>query len=130
MTAVARVLPRNWDGHRLLRFIAGLAMLALAFTTPALAEPAAPIPVAAIPVTAIPVAAVPVTSVAVGETVAETSVAETSVAVSEPAPVLPAVRIWAATRPAEILVILALEALVVLIGATARTRGQRAPPAI
>lgn len=31
VTAVARVLPRDWDGHRLLRFLMGLAMLALAF---------------------------------------------------------------------------------------------------
>ena len=35
-----RVLPRDWDGHRLLRFLAGLAMLALAFTSPAFASPA------------------------------------------------------------------------------------------
>lgn len=39
MTAVASgspdrggVLPRHWDGHRLLRFLTGLAMIALAFT--------------------------------------------------------------------------------------------------
>jgi hypothetical protein len=42
VTAVARVHPRNWDGRRLLRFLAGLAMLALAFTTPAPAAPAPP----------------------------------------------------------------------------------------
>ena len=35
-----RVLPRDWDGHRLLRFLAGLAMLALAFASPAFASPA------------------------------------------------------------------------------------------
>jgi hypothetical protein len=28
---VARLLPRHWDGQRLLRFLLGLAMLALAF---------------------------------------------------------------------------------------------------
>jgi hypothetical protein len=38
---LARVLPRHWDGRRLLRFLAGLAMLALAFTAPASSEPAA-----------------------------------------------------------------------------------------
>ena len=42
VTAVARVHPRNWDGRRLLRFLAGLAMLALAFITPAPAPPAPP----------------------------------------------------------------------------------------
>jgi hypothetical protein len=44
MTAVVRVLPRYWDGRRLLRFLTGLAMLTLAFTThlhPA-AEPVVP----------------------------------------------------------------------------------------
>jgi len=30
--AADRVLPRNWDGRRLLRFLTGLALLALAFT--------------------------------------------------------------------------------------------------
>ncbi|WP_127504315.1 hypothetical protein [Actinoplanes solisilvae] len=30
MTAVARVFPRDWDGHRFLRFLTGLALLALA----------------------------------------------------------------------------------------------------
>jgi hypothetical protein len=31
VTAVVRMLPRHWDGQRLLRFLAGLALLALAF---------------------------------------------------------------------------------------------------
>jgi hypothetical protein len=48
---VARVLPRHWDGQRLLRFLAGLALLALAFAAhagliaqpgPAVAVPLAP----------------------------------------------------------------------------------------
>ncbi len=39
---VARVLPRHWDGQRLLRFLAGLALLALAFAAHAgLTAPAA-----------------------------------------------------------------------------------------
>jgi hypothetical protein len=104
------VLPRNWDGPRLLRFLAGLAMLALAFTTPAPAALEAPAPVSV---------------VAAGNTVTETSVA-----VSDPAPAPSVVGVWPATRPAEILVILALGSLAVLIGATPRIRGQRAPPAI
>ena len=51
MTAVARVLPGDWDGHRLLRFLAGLAMLALAFAahlTPAHLSPADPAPASAV----------------------------------------------------------------------------------
>ena len=51
---VARLLPRSWDGQRLLRFLAGLAMLALAFayhaglTAPTLsAAPAPPVPASA-----------------------------------------------------------------------------------
>ncbi|BFU43618.1 hypothetical protein [Krasilnikovia sp. MM14-A1004] len=32
MAVVARLLPRHWDGRRLLRFLTGLALLALAFT--------------------------------------------------------------------------------------------------
>ncbi|BCJ55511.1 hypothetical protein Asp14428_69860 [Actinoplanes sp. NBRC 14428] len=45
MADVARLLPRLWDGRRLLQFLAGLALIALAFATPALAaapEPQAP----------------------------------------------------------------------------------------
>lgn len=36
MTAEARPYPRPWDGRRLLRFLAGLALVALAFAAPAL----------------------------------------------------------------------------------------------
>ncbi|MEU7909109.1 hypothetical protein [Actinoplanes sp. NPDC049118] len=47
MTAVARLLPRHWDGRRLLQFLTGLALIALSFAAPALAaapavEPAEP----------------------------------------------------------------------------------------
>jgi hypothetical protein len=49
VVAVARrLLPRHWDGHRLLRFLTGLALLALTFggaTVPAAPPPAAPAPV-------------------------------------------------------------------------------------
>lgn len=51
VTAVARVLPRDWDGHRFLRFLTGLAMLALAFAAhaaPARLETAAPAPAPAV----------------------------------------------------------------------------------
>lgn len=39
MATVARLLPRHWDGSRLLRFLAGLALIALSFA----ALPAAPV---------------------------------------------------------------------------------------
>jgi hypothetical protein len=47
VTAVARLLPRHWDGRRLLQFMTGLALIALAFAAPALTgspavEPAQP----------------------------------------------------------------------------------------
>ncbi|WP_203734305.1 hypothetical protein [Paractinoplanes durhamensis] len=109
MTAVARVLPRHWDGRRLLRFLTGLAMLALAFTTPAPAAPATPIPVTSVAQSA--------------ETPASVPPGESATAVSE-------VRVVAAPRPAEILAITGLGLLVVLIGAAPRIRGERAPPAI
>jgi hypothetical protein len=62
------VLPRDWDGARLLRFLAGLAMLALAFaanagliSTPAAAAPAAPaeVSVVDVPVVDAPAAEIP-----------------------------------------------------------------------
>jgi hypothetical protein len=36
------MLPRHWDGRRLLQFLTGLALIALAFALPALAPPAPP----------------------------------------------------------------------------------------
>jgi hypothetical protein len=42
VTTVARLLPRHWDGRRLLQFLTGLALIALAFAVPALLGPAAP----------------------------------------------------------------------------------------
>jgi hypothetical protein len=35
MALLARLLPRDWDGRRLLQFLTGLALLALAFAAPA-----------------------------------------------------------------------------------------------
>jgi hypothetical protein len=35
MAVLARLLPRDWDGRRLLQFLTGLALLALAFAVPA-----------------------------------------------------------------------------------------------
>ena len=39
MATVARLLPRHWDGRRLLQFLTGLALIALAFALPALLSP-------------------------------------------------------------------------------------------
>ncbi|MEU8233852.1 hypothetical protein AB0C12_30065 [Actinoplanes sp. NPDC048967] len=40
MATVARLLPRYWDGRRLLQFLAGLALIALAFALPSVLSPA------------------------------------------------------------------------------------------
>jgi hypothetical protein len=47
---VERLLPRYWDGRRLLRFLAGLALLALAFAVrfDAVATPPAPAPASSV----------------------------------------------------------------------------------
>jgi hypothetical protein len=66
---VARLLPRHWDGERLLRFLTGLALLALAFAAnagltapaPALPAPAVPAAVTTLRTTVDVPAAVPVT---------------------------------------------------------------------
>ena len=44
MALLARLLPRDWDGRRLLQFLTGLGLLALAF-----AAPAAPVAAAGAP---------------------------------------------------------------------------------
>jgi hypothetical protein len=44
MALLARLLPRDWDGRRLLQFLTGLALLALAFAAPAAPAAAAPAP--------------------------------------------------------------------------------------
>ncbi|GAA0554046.1 hypothetical protein GCM10010172_40770 [Paractinoplanes ferrugineus] len=112
VTFVARVLPMHWDSRRLMRFFAGLAMLALAFTTPA-------------PAPATPVA---VPSVAVVESVTAPA---TSVAVRASVPAPSVVRVeHLAPAPAPIVTIIALATLAVLTGASPRVRGERAPPAI
>ncbi|WP_305786916.1 hypothetical protein [Symbioplanes lichenis] len=36
MATVARLHPRHWDGRRLLQFLTGLALIALAFAVPTL----------------------------------------------------------------------------------------------
>jgi hypothetical protein len=100
------VLPRHWDGRRLLRFLTGLAMLALAFTVhvtpPAPALPAAP---AAAP--AAVAAASPVVSAPSSE---------------EPVAALPAL-------PVETPLYISSAVILLLItGFALRVRAERAPP--
>ncbi|WP_433366296.1 hypothetical protein ACQPZX_37475 [Actinoplanes sp. CA-142083] len=105
---VASFLGRSdWDVRRLLRFFAGLALLALALTGPVAApEISAPSPAVITTVTT-------PTSV----TVSDSASAPSPVRVIAP-PSLP--------EPAAAIVVAALT--VVLAGAVLRVRGQRAPP--
>ncbi|MFF5079048.1 hypothetical protein ACFY36_18490 [Actinoplanes sp. NPDC000266] len=104
MAAVTRVLPRHWDGRRLLRFLTGLAMLALAFTVPA-TPPVAP--------------AAPVAFVSSVRAEAATR-APTATLVADPAPAPPV------TVPA----LIAATVIVLLAGVALRVRPVRGPPAL
>jgi hypothetical protein len=59
MALLARLLPRDWDGRRLLQFLTGLALLALAFAAPAVPAAAAPAPAPAVVSQAGPVVEAP-----------------------------------------------------------------------
>jgi hypothetical protein len=101
-------LPSDWDTRRLLRFLAGLAMLALAFGAPAATAAIPPAPSPAVVMTA---------------------PAETSVTQSESVSAPSSVRVEAAAVPAEVPAMLLAPALIaVLTGAALRVRGGRAPP--
>jgi hypothetical protein len=75
---VARVLPRDWDATRLLRFLTGLAMLALAFTAAFTTHLSGPTAVASEPVTP--------ARVAVAQTVERAEVTSEPVAEAVPLP--------------------------------------------
>jgi hypothetical protein len=51
VAAAGRLYPRHWDGHRLLQFLTGLALLTLAFGTTAASAPPASSPVTAVTTT-------------------------------------------------------------------------------
>lgn len=103
MTAVTRVLPRHWDGRRLLRFLTGLAMIALAFTVHVAPAPALPAPPSAVTVT---------------------SSVSPAVATAEEA--LPAL---SALPPEETPLYVSSAIILLLIGGFAlRVRAERAPP--
>ncbi|MBU2666493.1 hypothetical protein KOI35_23585 [Actinoplanes bogorensis] len=131
MTAVARVLPRDWDGHRLLRFLTGLAMLALAFAAhlaPARLETAAPAPVLAEASIAAPAPVVADAGIAAPAPVAATSIGAAPQD-GQIAQAAPAVRI--ATPATELPVgstVPVLVAVLVLAGLAMRVRGNRGPP--
>ena len=107
-------LPSDWDTRRLLRFLAGLAMLAMAFAGPSATVPAPEAPSPAVVTTAS----------------AQSSVTENSVTLSESVSAPSSVRVAAgpisSEAPATVVV---AGLLTLLIGCALRVRGQRAPPA-
>jgi hypothetical protein len=115
VTAAVRVLPRHWDGGRLLRFLTGLATLALAFTA-RLDAPSAPVAPAVVSAPAPAVAPVP-------QPVRAVAPAAAPVAAAEPAPVTSRFPAPAPVPAAAITL-----GVVLVAGVTLRVRGQRAPP--
>lgn len=114
MAAVRRLLPRHWDGHRLLQFLTGLALLALTFGGAAV--PAAPPPSAPAPVTT--------TVEAPAETTAEPAEAEVQSATSQTVDRSDECRHDASrARVAQ-----PVDDTAALAGATQRAHGSRAPP--
>ncbi|MDY7084727.1 MAG: hypothetical protein SYR96_06425 [Actinomycetota bacterium] len=112
---MARVLPRDWDGPRLLRFLTGLALLALAFAAhlaPAQLETAGHTSPAATAPAATAATAGP-TSAAAERTAAE-STADQAKPVSFP---------LEATS-----VVVVLVTIAVLVGIDGRVRAVRGPP--
>jgi hypothetical protein len=111
VAAVVRVLPRHWDGRRLLRFLTGLAMLALAFAAPPLSSvaPAAPVPA----VSSVRLeAASPVQVDAVAGTARRTEHVEPP------------------TAPVAVPLIIAATVIVLVAAAAPRARTVRGPPAV
>ena len=103
MAIVERLLPRYWDGRRLLRFLAGLALLALAFAVPAVAvtDPA-PATVSIAQVTTVDAAAtVSIAQVTTVDAAATVSIAQvTTVDAAAVAAVVPVAQVDRATTTA------------------------------
>ena len=114
---VARILPRHWDGQRLLRFLAGLALLALAFAAHAgLIAPPGPAAVPLAPAmtsTTVDVPAAPVVDVP-------------AATVDAPAP--PVTRPWPVTADGVPAPAVAVPAPVVPAGLHPGAHGSRGPP--
>jgi hypothetical protein len=106
---VARLLPRHWDGSRLLRFLAGLAMLALAFTTPTFTSP--------VEATAPPAVTAPAQGTAAAPDTDVTPSAAATVERLRPA------------MPVTVPLVVAA-AVLILVGRAARAQAERAPPAL
>ncbi|TDO41400.1 hypothetical protein C8E87_5132 [Paractinoplanes brasiliensis] len=132
MTAVARVLPRDWDGPRLLRFLTGLALLALAFAAhlaPAQLEtaghtsPAAATVTTADPASAAAAESAAAESAAVESAAVESAAVEASVAESIADQAQPAGFPLEATS-----VVVVLVTIAVLVGIAGRVRAVRGPP--
>jgi hypothetical protein len=118
------VLPRHWDGRRLLRFLTGLAMLALAFTVhmtpPAPSPPSLPAALPAAAPAALPAAAP--AALPAAAPASSTVTPPSSTVTEEPVASLPALPI---ETP------LAISSAVVLplvAGFALRVRAERAPP--
>ncbi|NMO51274.1 hypothetical protein HH310_08745 [Actinoplanes sp. TBRC 11911] len=117
MAELARVLPRYWDGRRLLRFLAGLAMVALALTAPAFSEPVSAGPAVPVSIARPAAAAAPVVDAASSHSaVPVASMVDRSFG-ELPLPALPSTLVVAV-------------AVGILAGVASRVRAPRAPPAI
>lgn len=120
MADVARLLPRHWDGRRLLRFLAGLALLVLAFAAPTgLTGGPAPAGAAVTTTVDLPVAAPPTGA---GHATATTASADVAAPPVAPAPVVAVPgTVAAAGSPVR-------PATVVPAGAHPGVHGSRGPP--
>jgi hypothetical protein len=111
-----RLHPRNWDGHRLLQFLTGLALLALAFSAPVAPAVAAPPP----PAVAVAAAEVPTVSAEIQTVSADDASPVTrDASASEPCR-HDAGGYTAGTAP--------IDGTAALAGAAQRVHGSRAPP--
>jgi hypothetical protein len=117
---VERLLPRHWDGRRLLQFLAGLALLAMSFALRAdvVATPAA------VPASA--GAAASVTAAVRGEALPTEALPTETDHAEQPA--VTAVAAMAGVAPAAASVVVAVEPARMLDRVSPHDAGPRAPP--
>jgi hypothetical protein len=117
---VERLLPRHWDGRRLLQFLAGLALLAMSFALRAdvVATPAA------VPASA--GAAASVTAAVRGEALPTEALPTETDHAEQPA--VTAVAAMAGVAPAAASVVVAVEPAPMLDRVSPHDAGPRAPP--
>lgn len=120
MAIVERLLPRHWDGRRLLQFLAGLALLAMSFALRAdvVATPAA------VPASA--GAAASVTAAVRGEALPTEALPTETDHAEQPA--VTAVAAMAGVAPAAASVVVAVEPAPMLDRVSPHDAGPRAPP--